>query len=132
MCRVCIYFLILLIFPSFTGCVVVDLHTTRQAEVRVTYRDTDKPVSGAQIEVGYSYIGYGVFYILRLPKPVSARTDENGLATLPLASCTQHMNFQVNGNPFAIDQRIYYKGGFPWCIATYNPPPLDVRVTPLK
>jgi len=132
MSRVRTYLLILSLFPSVTGCVVVDLHTSRKADVRVTYRDTDKPVSDAQIEVSYSYIGYGVFYILRLPKPVSARTDGNGIATLRLASCTQHMNFSVNGNPFAVNKRIYYEGGFPLCIATYNPPYLDVRVTPVK
>ena len=126
------YILILSLIPSFTGCVVVDLHSTRTVNVRVTYRDTNRPVSGAQIDVGYSYIGYEVFYILRLPKPVSARTDENGVATLPLASCTQHMSFQVNGNPFGIDQRIFYFGGFPSCGGTFNPPPLDVRITPVK
>src|SRR5256885_8447356 len=96
------YLMALALTPLFTGCVAVSLHSTRPVEVRVTYRGTDKPVSGVLVETWYGYIGYGVFYVLRVPKPASALTDERGVATLPMADFFQQRVFQVNGEHYAL------------------------------
>jgi len=135
--RTCL--MILALTPSLTGCVAVSLHSTRPVEVGVTDRNTEKPVTGALVETWYGYTGYGVFYVLRVPKPASAQTDERGVATLPMADFFQNTVFKVNGERFGLTKELIRHGGFPrggWSGGVdrdhmiYHPPPYVVQLTP--
>lgn len=124
-----------------TGCVTVSLHSTRPVEVRVTDQKTEKPVSGALVETWYGYTGYGVFYVLRVPKAASARTDERGVATIPIADFFQNTVFKVNGERYGLTSDLIRHGGSPrggyWAGVDrdhmlYHPPPYVVQLTPKK
>ena len=131
----------LALLPLLSGCVAVSLHSTRPVEVRVTERDTGKPVSGAPVKIWYGYTGYGVFYVLRVPKPASATTDERGIAVLPMADFFQNTAFDVAGERFGLSNELIRRGGFPrggfsggsrGGPMTYYPPPIVVQLTPIK
>src|SRR5258705_1562221 len=108
------YLMVLSLTPLlFTGCVTVSMHSTRPVEVRVTDRKTDKAVSGALVETWYGYTGYGVFYVLRVPKAASAQTDERGVATIPIADFFQDSVFKVNGERYGLTSDLIRHGGFP-------------------
>lgn len=144
----CTCLLILALMPLCSGCVLVSMHSTRPVEVRVTDRTTGKPVTRARLEIRYGYIGYGVVWVLRVPEPASARTDDNGIAVLPMADFFQDIDFTVNGERFGLTKELIRRGGLPrggywggkdrWSDGrpkselVYHPSPMVVQLTPIK
>lgn len=123
------YLIILAMTPLFTGCVAVSLHSTRPVEVRVTEREAGKPVSRALIKVHYAQpAGYGVYYVLRIPKPETARTDANGIAIIPLATFSHSIIFTVNGERFYLNKKLIRQGGTPE--GQHWKGPIIVQLTP--
>lgn len=129
------------LMPLFTGCVAVSMHSTRPVEVRVTDKEGNRPVAGAKIEISYTYTGYGVFYVLRVPEPASAMTDEQGTANLPMADFFQKIIFKVNGERFSLNKELVRNGGLPeggwWAgrsdgTTIHHAPPYIVELTPEK
>jgi len=142
------FFLLLALLSLCNGCVLVSLHSTRPVQVRVTERETAKPVTGASLKIRYGYTGYGVVWVLRVPESASAQTDEQGIAILPMADFFQNINFTVNGERFGLDKELIRRGGYPpggyWGgkrqmpdgrpkgELIYHPSPMVVQLTPVK
>jgi hypothetical protein len=105
--------LLLSVFPLLHGCVVVSMHSFHSVEVCVRYRDTGKPVTRASVKVHYrDPIGYGVYYVLRIPKDVSSRTDEHGIAILQMADYERGgIDLDINGKSFGVDRDMVVQGG---------------------
>ena len=93
------------------GCVVVSLHRTRPMVVQLSHKNSGKPVANAEIRIRYWYIGYGVFYILRVPDDASARTDQMGIAILPMADFMSNITVTVNGEGTTVNADLIRNGG---------------------
>ena len=74
-----------------TSCVSVSLHDFRSTEISVRDVHTNLPAPNLLITVDYFYDSYGVFYKLRVPDRVEARTDENGKVQVRLANWSQRI-----------------------------------------
>jgi hypothetical protein len=125
---------ILLSLPLFlSGCVVVSMHQYRPVEVSVRRKDTGKPLANASVRVTYDTpIGYGVYYVLRVPGPVSGTTDEHGAVILPMADYTHAIRLFVNGRYFGVDRDLVVRGGMALGDRKYfpSPPPPKPGETP--
>jgi hypothetical protein len=95
-----------------TGC-AISMHSTRPVVVHVTDRATHKPVSGADLSIVYTYDSYGVFHVFRVPSAVSARTDSNGVAVLPMATFGYGIVFRVAGDHYDVTPGLIRHGGYP-------------------
>jgi hypothetical protein len=95
------------------GCVAVSMHSFHPVEVRVHYKDTGEPVTRAVVKVHYrNPIGYGVYYVLRIPKEVSGQTDEHGTTILRMADYERGgIDLYVNGEQFSVDGDMVVRGG---------------------
>lgn len=127
-------FLGLALAVMVNGCVIVSLHATYRVRVHVTSHEDGKPIANASVQVQYAQIpGYGIYYVLNVPKPLAAVTDTNGDAIIPLAAFSQYINFFVNGNKFDMTPELIERGGVSHCVAAWNPSVPDVslvNVTP--
>ena len=119
------------------------MHSTRPVQVRVTDRATGRSVAKAKISVDYWYDSYGVFYVLRAPKPATAQTNSNGVAVVPLATFSYGISFCAADTKFSVTPELIRHGGFP--SASYWPgrgqtgqplvedaPPIIVQLAPMK
>ena len=126
------------------GCVLVSMHSTRPVEVHVTDSLTHEPVSGANLSIQYCYDSYGVFYVLRMPDDVSACTDSNGIAVLPMATFGYGIVFHVAGRHFEVTPSLIRHGGYASGggllsrdprtgeVLSTNPAPFVVQLTPKR
>lgn len=104
-------------------------------------RKSSQPVAHLPVTISYSYTGYGAFYMLRIPKPEAAETDDQGIATLPMADFSGSIAFEVNHDRFLISKHLIRHGGLvqggfwdgkSWSKMDYHPPPYIVWLAPLK
>jgi hypothetical protein len=94
------------------GCVVVSLHSTRPVRLKATRYATGAPMKNAPVEISYSYIGYGVYFVLRTPKVVTSTTDANGVAIVPMADYRGRINIKIGKSNFGTrDDVLVRKGG---------------------
>ena len=131
------------VLPILSGCVVVDLHSTRPVRVKVTSTKTGEPISNAVVNVSYSYHSYGVYYVLRTPEGVSGTTDVEGTAVLPMADY-RHGFIGIRVDEVRLgtyDEEVIRKGGVLDGRSVFDSggprervvfPRLRVELTPLK
>jgi len=130
--KLAIAFLGLALAVMVNGCVIVSLHATYLVRVHVTLHEDGKPIANAPVKVQYAQIpGYGVYYVLNVPKPQAAVTDTNGDAIIPLAAFSQYINFFVSWNKFEMTPELIEHGGVSHCVAAWNPPAPDVSLVNL-